>query len=81
LSARTQARLAWLLCGLTLALFDAAKTLEDFTAKLCRETALENLRSEMLEVVRDTVQPEKASLWLKGPSGNASRNVSEMGKR
>ncbi|MDQ4106378.1 MAG: hypothetical protein M3157_04285 [Actinomycetota bacterium] len=42
--------------------YDAQKTLETFSARLQNETYLENLRSEILAVVRDTTQPEKASL-------------------
>ncbi len=61
--------------------YDAKRTLEAFSAKLREETDLESLRSEVLAVVRDTMQPEKASLWLKKPSGNAPRNGLETGER
>ena len=59
--------------------YGTAKTLEALSAKLRKETDLENLRSEILAIVQDTVQPKKASLWLRKPSGNASRNGPETG--
>jgi len=47
--------------------YDAAKTLEVFSAKLRDETDIDALNSELLSTVRQTVQPEHASLWLRGP--------------
>ncbi len=57
--------------------YDAKETLGAFSTRLREETDLDSLTGEMVLVVRETMQPEHASLWLKssgrgaGPTGRS----------
>jgi hypothetical protein len=48
--------------------YDARKTLDAFSTKLRDETDLDALNSELVGVVRKTMQPTHVGLWLR-PSG------------
>jgi hypothetical protein len=53
--------------------YDAARTLAEFSSKLRDETDLGTLSEDLVGVVRETMQPEYVSLWLRPQSDAAGR--------
>ncbi|HZK50186.1 MAG TPA: hypothetical protein VFD47_01310 [Actinomycetota bacterium] len=47
--------------------FDAIQTIDDFSTRLRAETNLDRLSTDLVAVVRSTMQPAHVSLWLKVP--------------
>ncbi len=54
--------------------YNAEQALADFAATARNETDLEVLTGKLVEVVSQTMQPEKTSLWLR-PSGDRSSRL------
>jgi hypothetical protein len=51
--------------------FDAQRTVESFSSRLREDVDLDHLSADLLEVVRDTMQPVHASLWLRLPAAGS----------
>jgi hypothetical protein len=58
--------------------YDAARTIQQFSARLREEVDLDTLTAELLAVVDQTVQPTSVSLWLR-PAVSVSQDQSSTG--
>ena len=56
--------------------YDVAKTFTALNSRMLEETDLDSLSDDVLEVLRETMQPEHASLWLSSHGTNAKEDVS-----
>ena len=52
--------------------YDAARTIQSFSARLRQQVDLDTLTAELLAVVEQTMQPTRASLWLRPPQTPSS---------
>jgi len=54
--------------------YDADRTVSAFTRRLRDEVDLDAVRTDLLQVVRGTVQPTSASLWLRDAAPQSGQN-------
>ena len=61
--------------------YDARKTLETFSARLRDETDLDTLNAELMTVVRESMRPEHATLWLRSDPGSPGKGGPTFNQR
>jgi hypothetical protein len=61
--------------------YDARKTLENFSTRLRDETDLRTLNYELVEAVKETLQPAHISLWLRESERRPTDQLSAMGRK
>jgi hypothetical protein len=60
---------------------DAAQTIAAFSTRLRDQVELDTLRAELLALVDQTMQPSRASLWLRPPTAPGSPSFSPAARR
>jgi hypothetical protein len=60
--------------------YDAAKTIEGFSVRLRDHVDLDTLTAELLAVVDQTVEPTKATLWLRPGGSRATPQPGQVGR-
>jgi hypothetical protein len=47
--------------------YDAARTVEAFRTRLRSQVDIDSVRTDLLRVANDTMQPASAALWIRRP--------------
>jgi hypothetical protein len=58
--------------------YDAAQTIQVFSAQLRQQVNLDNPTAELLAVVEQTMQPTRVSLWLRPPVSEPMKPEARM---